>query len=99
MLQLLCKDPVAAVPHGQSQTGRSHPWCCTSQHDRNAAPKIDKIALRNGHVMCAQIKRRPPRRSEKVKQTMGNKYRKRRDKAFIRRKGKFARLGRNMRKT
>lgn len=49
--------------------------------------------------MCAQIKRRPPRRSEKVKQTMGNKYRKRRDKAFIRRKGKFARLGRNMRKT
>lgn len=53
----------------------------------------------NGVGDAVQVKRRPPRRTDKAKASMGDKLRKRRDKAFIRRKGKFARKGRNMRKT
>jgi hypothetical protein len=46
-----------------------------------------------------QVKRRPPRRTEKRKLSMGGKYRKRLDRGFIKRKGKYARKGKNMRKT
>jgi hypothetical protein len=46
-----------------------------------------------------QVKLRPPRRTEKKKQSMGGKYLRRIDRAFIRRKGKYHRKGNNMRKT
>jgi hypothetical protein len=53
----------------------------------------------HGYLAIRLVKVRQPRRSEKTKQKMGGKYLKRVDRGFIRKKGKYASKGKNMRKT
>eukprot|EP00892_Ulva_mutabilis_P004550 jgi/Ulvmu1/2467/UM136_0019.1 len=111
---LLAEGAEELREHGRLSNGATPVWIPNSRsgllpllplHVLHIDFEAERVVIAAGtawlrdHLAPRMVKKRPPRRTDKAKASMGDKYRKRRDKAFIRRKGKFARKGRNMRKT